>query len=296
MGVKNGPSLTSRLMPTLLRLHRSKAIYSSVAATRAHLDDLASNPAGWQPPDRLRRLVRVTLRTVAGWPVYRLTPRGAVAPGTVVYLHGGAWIHEITDRQWMFAARMAARAGRTVVVPIYPLAPFGHTAHVIDATTDLVESIPGPVALLGDSAGATIAVAVAVALRDRGTRADRLVLVSPAFDLAFTDPELARIARTDPWLSPEGLVLAADLWRRDLPVEDPRVSPLHADLRGLPPVTLFTGTRDIMNADAHAFRRRAEATGTRLVWHEAPGMIHDYPLLPTPEGRRARALIAEALE
>lgn len=289
------PSIASRLMPTLLRLHRSKAIYSSVEATRAHLDDLARNPAGWAPPARLNRLVRVTLRTVGGWPVYRLSPRHTRPGAEIGYLHGGAWIHEISDRQWLFAARIAAATGRRVTVPIYPLAPFGHAAEVVAGVTDLVASMPGPVSVLGDSAGGTIAVAVAAMLRDRGTPADRLVLVSPAVDLSFTDPELARIEPTDPWLSPPGLVLAADLWRRDLPVDDPRVSPLHGNLRGLPPVTIFTGTRDIMNADAHAFTRRARAAGVAVTLHEAPGMIHDHPLLPTPEGRRARALVVTAL-
>ncbi|MEO7377590.1 MAG: alpha/beta hydrolase [Nakamurella sp.] len=282
-------------MPTLLRLHRSKAIYASVDATRAHLDDLEQHPADWAPPARLNRLVRVTLRTVGGWPVYRLSPRRPGARGEIVYLHGGAWIHEITRRQWLFAARMAVTTGRPMTVPIYPLAPFGHASQVVDGVADLAVALARPVSLLGDSAGGTIAVSAASALRDRGTPADRLVLVSPAFDLSFTHPELARIEPSDPWLSPAGLVLAADLWRRDLAVDDPRVSPLHGDLRGLPPVTIFSGTRDIMNADAHAFRRRATAAAVPVMLHEAPGMIHDYPLLPTPEGRRALALAAAAL-
>ncbi len=289
------PSLASRLMPRMLRLDRSKAVWSSVAAVDAHLADLALNPAGHAPPPGVDRLVRVSLRTVAGWPVYRVTPRRRSSAGAVVYLHGGGWIHEITARQWWFAARTAAATGRTLTVPIYPLAPTGHAADVVERVADLVETLPTPVALLGDSAGATIAVAAAAILRDRGRTADRLVLVSPAFDLSFTDPELARIEPTDPWLAVPGLLVAADLWRRELPVDDPRVSPLHGNLRGLPPVTMFSGTRDIVNADAKAFGRRAADAGVAVTLHEAPAMIHDYPLLPTPEGRRARTQIAAAL-
>lgn len=289
------PSLASRLMPAALRLHRSKAVYSSVEATRTHLTDLERQPADWAPPAGLGHRVRVTLRTVRGRPVYTLTPRYVRSRVPVVYLHGGAWIHEITARQWLFAARIAVATGRPVTVPVYPLAPFGHAAQVVDEVTDLVTGLPGPVSLLGDSAGGTIAVSVAMLLRDRGSPADRLVLVSPAADLSFTDPGLARIEPTDPWLSTAGLVLAADLWRRDLPVDDPRVSPLHGELSGLPPVTLFTGTRDIMNADAHALHRRLVAADVPVTLHEAPGMIHDYPLLPMPEGRRARRQVAHAL-
>lgn len=288
------PSVASRLAPTLLRLDRTKAVWSSAGRTHAHLADLARDPAGHAPPASLSRLVGVSLRTVAGWPVYRLTPRTrARRRGPVVYLHGGGWIHEITSRQWWFAARTASATGRTVVVPVYPLAPAGSAAEVVAGTVDLVASLAGPVALLGDSAGATIAVAAALVGRDGPV--DRLVLVSPAVDLSFTDPELARIAPTDPWLAVPGLQVAVDLWRRDLPVDDPRVSPLHGDLAGLPPVTMFSGTRDIVNADAHAFHERASAAGVDVTLHEAPGMIHDYPLLPIPEGRRARTQIVAAL-
>ena len=200
-----------------------------------------------------------------------------------------------------FVAELAATTGVGFTVPIYPLAPIGTAAQVIPTMTDLAAELSEThgadrLTLLGDSAGGTIALASAMQLRDRGLPAPRhTVLISPALDLSFTDPAMVAIAATDPWLDIPGPRAAAEMWRGALPVDDPRVSPMHGDLSGLSPVTLFTGTRDVVNADAREFRRRAKAAGLALDYHEVPKMLHDYPLMPTPEGRAARSVIAAVL-
>jgi acetyl esterase/lipase len=69
------------------------------------------------------------------------------------------------------------------------------------------------------------------------------------------------------------------------------VSPLYADLTGLAPIALFSGTHDIHNPDARDFAARAKDAGVSLDYHEQPGAQHVYPLLPTTEGAAARTLI-----
>jgi acetyl esterase/lipase len=70
------------------------------------------------------------------------------------------------------------------------------------------------------------------------------------------------------------------------------VSPLFGDLTGIGRITLFSGTHDITNADAHALARRARAAQHPFDLHERPNLLHVYPLLPIPEGAEARRLIA----
>ncbi|WP_405720641.1 alpha/beta hydrolase fold domain-containing protein [Streptomyces sp. NBC_00046] len=123
----------------------------------------------------------------------------------------------------------------------------------------------------------------------------RTVLISPWLDITLTDPRTAQLEDRDPWLAVTGARYAGDLYRGALPADHPHVSPLLADLTGLNPISLFSGTRDIVNPDARRLAARATTAGVELDFHEAPEMLHVYPLLPIPEGRAAHATICAAL-
>ena len=71
------------------------------------------------------------------------------------------------------------------------------------------------------------------------------------------------------------------------------MSPIHGELAGLPPMLVLSGTHDILNADAHRLVEDVTSAGGEAELVEEPGMIHDYPLHPTPEGRAAQRRIAE---
>jgi len=89
----------------------------------------------------------------------------------------------------------------------------------------------------------------------------------------------------------EGLAAAGRWYAGPLAVDDPRVSPLHGDLAGLPPTLMLCGTRDILIADARNLAARARAESAPVTYHEEPGLMHVYPLLMFPESRRAQASI-----
>ena len=78
-------------------------------------------------------------------------------------------------------------------------------------------------------------------------------------------------------------------------VLDAVVSPLMGELTGLGPITLFSGTRDVLNPDAHLLVDKAAAAGVDLEFPEGDGQVHVYPLLPTAVGRAARATIVQRL-
>ena len=99
-------------------------------------------------------------------------------------------------------------------------------------------------------------------------------------------PLAVAMALCDRGVAPSGAELAET---------DPMVSPIHGSLNGLGPITMFSGTRDILNADAHRLVALAASVGHPLGYHEGAGMIHNYAILPRPEGDAARAIIVAAI-
>lgn len=296
------PSLISRAMPTVVRLRGAKKVFSSAEAVRKQALARSLRPTGYAPPPGLERTVDLAVRRVAGWPVYDVTPHGDRDSGRrAIYLHGGAYINEIAPQHWKLIAQVAVETGTRVTVPIYPLAPWRPRPRWCrpSPTWPPRSSAKGLTRRSVSSetpCGGGMALAVAVHLRDRGQPAPaRTILISPWLDISLTDPRIALLEDRDPWLAVPGARYAGDLYRGALPIDHPHVSPLLADLTGLNPITLFSGTHDIVNADARRLAARATAAGVELDFHEAPEMLHVYPLLPIPEGRAARAALCAAL-
>ena len=293
-------SVSARAMEVLIRFRGSKKLYGSPERVRAHIEDLRIRPASFGPPPKLDKHVDISISYRDGWPIYLVKPRTGTTTRRAIYTHGGAWIHEIVGFHWRFIAELAMRANCEVTVPIYPLVPFGSAAQVVPVIADLAaelvaESGVNNVSLIGDSAGATISLSAAQVLSARGIEGPRLILISPSLDLTFSNPRIAQIDPTDPWLDVPGLKVAIEQWWGDVPIDDPIVSPFFGDLRGLGPIMILTSTRDITNADAHAFVHKAKQQGVDVTLSEANGMIHVYPLLPIPEAEPARTAIIEAV-
>ena len=276
-------------------------MFSSADLTRRRIEHLRQHPVSFEPPAALTRSLDISRSTVDGWPVFVISNRDAAPVGDVVYLHGGCYTFEIDPVQWRFAANLAREARVRVTVPIFPLAPDGTASDIVPWVTALVQDLvarhgAGHVSLVGDSAGGGMALAVAQELRDRGVGPLRAtVLISPWLDISGTDPRLAEIAPRDPWLAVPGTHAAGALYRGELTEDHPWVSPIHGELGGVGPLTVFSGTRDILNADAVRLVATATAAEHPLDYYEGEGMIHVYPILPMPEGDAARAVIVRAV-
>jgi acetyl esterase/lipase len=292
------PSTASRLVGAALRLTRRNRAYVSADEARRLVTRSAVRPGAYGPPARLRRDVAVRAGRDGGHPVYTVVPRDRPPAGAVVYAHGGGWVGEIAPQHWWLVAQLAAEAGAAVTVPIYPLVPFGTAGEVVPWVADLARRAAddhGRVVLAGDSAGGQIVLSAALHLRDRDddVRPARTILVSPALDLTFSNPEIEDVQPSDPWLGVPGARVLAEHWRGDRSLEDPMVSPLFGDLRGLGPISVHSGTRDVTNPDGRLLVSRARAAGVDVELHERHGLLHVFPLLPTPEGRVGRALIVD---
>jgi acetyl esterase/lipase len=294
-------SLRSAVVSAAIRAMGGKRELSSPQLTIGRANEHVLRPESYAPPKNIDATVRIAVRTVAGWPVYTVTPRTGPVNRRALYVHGGAWVHEISPFHWWLVAGLAASTGTEFTVPIYPLVPRGTAAEVVSGVADLAAQLvtgagASAVVLLGDSAGGNIVLAAAQLMRDRGVAAPRdVVLIAPVIDMTFSDPLIYRIEPRDPWLNVPGPKAAAELWRGELPIEHPLVSPVNAPLAGIGRITLFSGTRDITHADAITLAKKARAEGHPLDFHQRANMIHVYPLLPVPEGAEARATIRDVL-
>lgn len=300
-------SLAARALVWALRAQRRQRKYATAEGLHARIRNERATET-YEPPRALFDSHRVIRRTHHGMPVFSLVPkeRGPAESGLrFVYLHGGAYVSEVAPQHWALVAELSRSLGCEAIVPIYPLAPEHHAAEVVEAVVSLVESLqdarvggPGRLVLVGDSAGGGLALAVTQALVAKGRTAivNGLVLLSPWLDGTLAHHDVARIAPSDPWLAPPGLVEAAKLYAGEEGPESARVSPLFASFEGLPRTLILAGTRDVLFPDAERYFARSLAEGVDTTFLRYEDMVHVWMLVDAlPEAQEARRRVVEWL-
>lgn len=269
-------------------------VYASRERLRAHVERRARSPEDPSPPKRFERRLHVHLDSREAWPVYEAWPRGASASATILYLHGGGYVNEITRWHWLLVKELALEVPARCIVPIYPLAPQATASDVVHGAAGLARDLlagrdADQVQVMGDSAGGGLALAASLTLRDEGLRQpSRLVLISPWLDATLSDERQVAIAAKDKMLRRPGLREAARLYAGPLGLDDPLVSPINGDLRGLPSLTVFTGTHDILDCDSQRLARMAREAGVPIDLHAVERAPHAFPVFPSRQGAAAR--------
>jgi acetyl esterase/lipase len=266
-------------------------------------------PVGWA--ERRRRLDEVG----SVWPVAEdvkleavdldgLPGEWSIVPGSeasrvLLFFHGGGYCSgSILSHRRMFREAGRAAGVRTLAVG-FRLAP----EHPFPAAFDdamrawrflrKLGIAAERIAIGGDSAGGGLAVALINHLRKtKETGPACAWLVSPWTDLTLSGSTLATKEAVDPLIHKAYLKELADAY---LPAgmdrKDPRVSPLHADLKGLPPLLIQVGSAETLLADATRFAAAAGAAEVAVRLEIWPQMIHAWPLWNArlEPGRRAIA-------
>ncbi|KAF1029978.1 MAG: Monoterpene epsilon-lactone hydrolase [Burkholderia plantarii] len=231
-------------------------------------------PAGWQ----LRECYEADAAPLRGeW----LEPAHGEAAATLLYFHGGGYYFcsPHTHRPLVFA--LAARTGARTFSLDYRLAP----EHPFPAAHDdalaaylaLLASGVAPESILigGDSAGGGLALALLVALRDRGVPLPAgAILFSPWTDLAATGETLRTNDGVDPMFAGAALGRAAELYVGEASPTDPYVSPLYADPAGLPPLFIQAGSTEVLLDDSRRMAERAREAGVSVEFEIWPRMPH----------------------
>ena len=286
-----GRSLRASVYEAMLRRR-----YGHPRTPEEEIDRLEARRAAGEkpcaPPEALRFRVPIAERTLDGMQVFTLN-EGADSGITVLYLHGGAYINPINAYQWRFMDRLAAEARCRVVAPAYRLAPWGDCAQAYADLSALWQALKADspedrILLMGDSAGGGLALGLAEALAaENAPLPEQLILFSPWVDVSMDNPDIPGYQAGDPILHLELVTLHGRYWAGDMDVHDWHASPLYGDMTGLPPVTLYCGTRELLYPDILLARDKLAEAGVSVDCRIARGMNHDYPLMPLPEAEAA---------
>lgn len=292
------PSLKSHLVSFVLRHSRKKAFSSPENLQRWIA--YARKTEDHHPPALLKARLDITETEIDGFPVYEIAPK-AGERRRILYMHGGAYVFQITSYHWGLIAEMAERLGFGITVPIYPIAP-EHDFHAMFGMVGdvyrrmLEETEAEDIVFMGDSAGGNMAVVLTMMATEDGLPSpSRHVLISPGLDVSLANPEVFEAERQDPWLGIPGGLEAVRLYSAGFDRKDWHISPLYGDLSLLPKTLLLTGSRDMLTPDNLIFAERARAAGVEVDVVYEEGMFHVWPLIEMPEARRARDSIVSFL-
>jgi epsilon-lactone hydrolase len=293
------PSLQSHVIVVLLHVLRMKR---TVNRMRERVE--AGERTYTEPSRRLHHKHRIDKRSVNGNFVWTIAPKAtgeSRAVRHIIYLHGGAYVNSFASQHWEFMSKLVDALGCTVTAPNYPHAPEYHVHDVFEFLLPLYLALArevggANVTFMGDSSGGGISLALAQRLREDGLpQPGNVVLLSPWLDATLSNPEIAAVDKIDPFLGVDGLKYAGAAYARNVDPRSYLVSPVYGSFRGLAPVTVFIGTRDVFLPDCRKLRERAAAEGVTIDCREYAGMVHDWMLGPLPEAKQALREIVELL-
>jgi acetyl esterase/lipase len=265
-------------------------------------------PVGWT--ERRARIEQVgaadpppaditfTSTRIGGIPAEWSAAPGVDAARVLLFLHGGGYCSGSIVSHRTMASRAGAAAGMRALALQYRLAPeHPFPAALEDARAAFAALLaqgfaPADIAVGGDSAGGGLSLALMVAQRDAGLPLPGCAwLASPWVDLAMTGASMDAKDAVDPLIHRGYLEELATAYRGAATAEDPLVSPLHADLRGLPPVLVQVGSAETLLDDAVRIAGRLGAADVPVRLEVWPHMIHAWPLWSArlADGRRALA-------
>lgn len=233
-------------------------------------------------------------RRAAQW----LIPDGAMADTAVLYLHGGAYTVGSPNSHRALASHIAKASQVRVLLLDYRLAPeHPFPAAVEDALNAFawmqrtLKLYANRIIIAGDSAGGGLTVATALRLRDTGLTLPRaLVCLSPWTDLTLSGETVNRLSHKDPFFpTPDRLKEAASAYAAKRSLSTPEISPLFADLRGLPELYIQVGSDEILLSDSLELAKAAKKAGVHVRIEEWPGMWHVWQVFCNlmPESREA---------
>lgn len=225
-----------------------------------------------------------------------LLPPGADPATLIFYIHGGGFVACSTRGYRSLTGSLADAAGARVAALNYPLAPQAPFPAARDALVQAYRRLRSAhpeierAFIAGDSAGGNLALAAGLALRDEPARPDGLVLFSPWLDLTGQSASMQENQRSDDVVIWDPQSRIARAYAADRALDAPEVSPLFADLHGLPRTYVTASRIEMLRDDAVRFAERAAASGVGVQLRLFDGVPHVWQLFHRlPESRASLA-------
>jgi acetyl esterase/lipase len=234
--------------------------------------------------------ITVTAAVLGGVPVAEITVDGIEPRHTVLYFHGGVYVLGDAAQAAGLASQIGRRTRATVISVDYRLAPEHPYPAAVDDALAAYQALldngtaPADIAFAGESAGAGLAIATLVNARDHGLPLPAAALaMSPYADLTLAGMTMDTKRDADPLLSRENLQARIPDYTAG---HDPAlglISPIFADLSGLPPLIIQAGTHEVLLDDAIRLAAQAATADVQVTLDITPGVPHVfqayYPIL-----------------
>ncbi len=244
--------------------------------------------------------VTVTATTLGGVPAAEITVDGVEPRHVVLYFHGGVYVLGDAFQAAGLAAQVGRRTRARVISVDYRLAPEHPYPAAVDDALAAYEALlhngtapsdiafagdaPSDIAFAGESAGGGLAVATLVSARDHGLPLPAAAyLMSPYADLTLAGTTMDTKHAADPLLSRESLQSRVPDYTSGQDASLGLISPIFADLSGLPPLIIQAGTHEVLLDDAIRLARQAAVADVAVTLDLTPGVPHVfqayYPIL-----------------
>jgi len=253
------------------------------AGRREWLEKAASDP--------IPEGTHVEISEVDGVPVEWVRHPDSPGEGVFLLLHGGAYVSGgcVTHRN--LAARISEVSGTQVLVPDYRLSPENPFPAALQDVSAVYGALlreglrPQELSVGGDSAGGGLTATLLLALRDAGgPLPSSAVLLSPWTDLTLSGESYTALEEIDPIIKTKFLLDAAGKYAGSNNPSHPMLSPILANLEGMPPILIHVGEHEAMLDDSVIFAQRAQEIGVDVeieVWPEMWHVWHQWaPELP----------------
>jgi epsilon-lactone hydrolase len=247
---------------------------SDVAELRRLLRELTS--AQPLPAD-----VTVTAAVLGGVPAAEITIDGTEPRHVVLYFHGGVYVLGDAVSAAGLAAQIGRRTDATVISVDYRLAPEHPYPAAVDDALAAYQALldngtaPSDIAFAGESAGGGLAIATLVSARDHGLPLPAAAYVmSPYADLTLAGTTMDTKSKADPLLSRENLQARIPDYTAGHDPALALISPIFADLTGLPPLIIQAGTHEVLLDDAIRLARQAAVADVEVTLDITPGVPH----------------------
>lgn len=275
----------------LRALLKSSPRPTTLAERRARLDAIAA-------VDPVEGDIALTPVDAGGVPAEWSLAPGSDAAKVLLFLHGGGYISGSLTSHRTMASGAGRAAGICTLAIAYRLAPehpFPAALEDALAAYDFLLSHgyeASRIAVGGDSAGGGLTLAVFQSLRTRGAALPAAGwLVSPWVDLRMTGASMDTKDAVDPLIHRDYLQQLADAYLSGgASPDDPLVSPLYADLSGLPPLLVQVGSAETLLDDAVRIAGRAGAADVPVTLSVYPHMIHAWAIWHQRLGAGRRSL------
>ncbi|KAM0256834.1 hypothetical protein ACHAPA_012004 [Fusarium lateritium] len=311
---RSGRSFPSRLIHAVIKPIKPRLVEFGKVSS--------ADPTRCKPSRGARKRCDVEERDIEGVWTYDLTPTSPNGEKRsyarrILYFAGGGWQAPPTGQHWTFCAEIVHRLQDTRLTIIsYPLAPkdpvqvsFPAICKTYNALLKESSDLGERVVVAGDSSGGNISLCVVTwTMREQDVRAVKppsaILAITPTTDLSHNNPDIAPVDKVDPILSEEAINDTASKWAPgpsnvdqqdhqtqegrekngilNWTVDDPRVSPIHADLTGCirnkVKIHGITASHDVLGPEAVEFRERCRKEGVNGEWLAWGDQMHCFPL------------------